>query len=222
MGPGEGWLPQPSISLLISTTHSPFGSPQPSTSPLISTSHYLPSYLHNPLSPFLSPQPNNSLLISTTQYLPSYLHNPVSPFLSPQPSVFFNMLISLWTVVILIPQNYLVKTTWAGRPNGQQDILPKATSGVSLWYLWTNVTRGETYHFQVRTIKPNSQFSKELLIHIRKWESSSSFVWWYIILSWDVLWKDWIVVFKVNITAKVQICFGEFLSGWSSELWNYL
>ena len=203
MGPGEGWLPQPSISLLISTTHSPFGSPQPSTSPLISTSHYLPSYLHNPITPFLSPRPCISLLISTTQ-------------------CFFNMLISLWTVVILIPQNYLVKTTWAGRPNGQQDILPKATSGVSLWYLWTNVTRGETYHFQVRTIKPNSQFSKELLIHIRKWESSSSFVWWYIILSWDVLWKDWIVVFKVNITAKVQICFGEFLSGWSSELWNYL
>ena len=86
------------------------------------------------------------------------------------------MLISLSTVDMLIPQNYLVKTSWAGRPNGQQDILPKTTSGVNLSYLWTNVTRGETYHFQVRTTKPNSQFSKELVVHIRKWESSFGFV----------------------------------------------
>ena len=133
------------------------------------------------------------------------------------------MLISLSTVDMLIPQNYLVKTSWAGRPNGQQDILPKTTSGVNLSYLWTNVTRGETYHFQVRTTKPNSQFSKELVVHIRKWESSFGFVWWYTILSWDVLWKDWIVVFKVNITAKIWICFGEFFVRIiPSELWNYL
>ena len=36
-------------------------------------------------------------------------------------------------------------------------------------------------------------------------------VWWYIIISQIVLWKDWIAMFKVKVTAEVQN-FLEFLS----------
>lgn len=62
----------------------------------------------------------------------------------------------------------MVKTRWAGRPNGQRDLLPGANNGLHLSYLWTNVTRGETYVFTVSTALPAARDSKELTVQIRK------------------------------------------------------
>ena len=45
-----------------------------------------------------------------------------------------------------------------------------------------------------------SYISSELLILLQR-----NLVWWHIIISWIVLWKDWIfVVVKVKVTEKVQ------------------
>ena len=45
-----------------------------------------------------------------------------------------------------------------------------------------------------------STVSSELLIPFQP-----NLVWWYIILSQNVWWEYWIAVFKVKVTAKVQI-----------------
>ena len=44
-----------------------------------------------------------------------------------------------------------------------------------------------------------SPFSSELLVLL-----IPHLVWWYMIVSRSVLWKDWIAVFKVKVTAKIH------------------
>lgn len=67
---------------------------------------------------------------------------------------------------LVTPVKYLVKTTWSQRPLGQSQILKQATRKNSLSYMWTNVVRGESYTFKVRTTNTGAEFSQPLTVHI--------------------------------------------------------
>ena len=50
----------------------------------------------------------------------------------------------------------------------------------------------------------------ELLIHLQP-----DLVYWYIIISRSVLWKDWIAVSKVTVKISMNICLDDIF--WNSE-----
>ena len=65
-------------------------------------------------------------------------------------------------------------------------------------------------HFQCQNHNDNEGFyNQNMIVSIISSELLNflhpNLVWWHIILSWSVLWKDWIAVFKVTVKVTVIV-----------------